>query len=163
MSENKVEVQIDGIAYTLITDESEDHIKEIAQYVERKIHEVKGKRLGIDRQLVLASLNIADDLFSVGNKYSALKEETKEYRQNYPDLVNKYKKAIEQNEDLLARIEDIIARNNELADENENLKREIKSLKTDENSSTKLRSEIKRLQEELITYKAENEQLKDNI
>lgn len=163
MSENKVQVQIDGITYTLITDESEEHIQQIAQYVERKLQEVKSQRLGIDRELVLASINIADDLFKVGNKYNTLREETSESSQKYPELVNKYNLAIEQNEELLAKIEEIIDRNNELAALNDDLKRKVNSLEGDENSNQKLRAEIKRLQEELITYKAENDRLKENI
>lgn len=65
MSVNKIIVKIDGISYTLLTEENEEQIKKIAKFVEKKIEEVKSDRLSHERELVLASLNIANDLYKL--------------------------------------------------------------------------------------------------
>lgn len=163
MIENKVDVQINGINYTLITDGSEEHIKEIAAYVERKINEARSEKLGYNKELVLACLNIADDLYSVGHKYQALREESSEAVENYPGLVDKYQKAVEQNEDLIAKIEEIIEANKNLEGANSELNQRLKAAQTSDESEEKLQNEIKRLQQEVMTLKAENDQLKENI
>ena len=90
MSEKKVQVEIDGASYTLVTDESEEQIKDIADYVSSKIAEVKSNKLSYDRELVLASVNIANDLYHVGNRYKNLKEDSSEAMENYPSLVENY-------------------------------------------------------------------------
>ena len=46
--------------------ENEDQIKKIAKFVEKKIEEVKSDRLSHERELVLASLNIANAIFKLG-------------------------------------------------------------------------------------------------
>ena len=161
--ENKVDVQINGIRYTLLTDASEDHIKEIAAYVEKKINEVKSESLGYNRELVLASLNIADDLFNVGHKFQALREESREALENYPGLVESQQKILGENEQLLARIEQIQTDKESLEASNKGLSLKLEALKSSEKSEGKLQNEIKRLQKEIMTLKAENEQLKEKI
>ena len=72
MSEKKVQVEIDGASYTLVTDESEEQIRDIADYVSSKIAEVKSNKLSYDRELVLASVNIANDLYPVSYTHLTL-------------------------------------------------------------------------------------------
>lgn len=163
MSEKKVQVEIDGIEYTLLTDESEEQIRDIAKYVEKKITEVKSKRLSYDKELVLTSLNIANDLFKVGNKYNNLKEDSSEAVENYPQLIEKYQKAVAHNDELIAKVEELIEKNKNLQAENTNLNRQVKSNENSTNTINKLREELKRLQQETISLKAENDKFKENL
>lgn len=163
MSERKVYVEIHGVGYNLITDESEEQIKEMAEYVEGKIDEVKKMRLSYDKELVLTSLNIANDLFNVGNKLRAFRESSGEAIEKYPDLVEKYRLAIKQNEELIAKVEEVIGQNEAYEKELADLKQRVKANENSDKSVDKLRSEIKRLQQEVITLRSENDSLKENI
>ncbi|MFR4763275.1 MAG: cell division protein ZapA [Anaerococcus obesiensis] len=62
MADNKIVVNIAGMDYTLISDQDENQIEQIAAYVDKKIREIDNDKLTRENQLVLASLNIADVL-----------------------------------------------------------------------------------------------------
>ena len=139
MSEKKVQVEIDGIEYTLLTDENQEQIRDIAKYVEKKIGEVKSKRLSYDKELVLTSLNIANDLFNVGNRYNKLKEDSSEAVEKYPELIEKYQKSVGHNDQLLVKLEEVVEKNKSLEEENSNLKIEVRSNEEATNTINKLR------------------------
>lgn len=163
MSEKKVQVQIDGASYTLVTDESEEQIKDIAAYVSSKIAEVKSNKLSYDRELVLASVNIANDLYHVGNRYKNLKEDSSEAMENYPSLVENYKKAVAHNDELIEKVSELSDEIKVLKNENESLNKKIKVNEESEKTIEKLRKEVERLQKEAVSLKAENDQLKGSI
>ena len=163
MSEKKVQVQINGITYNLVTDESEDHIKEIASYVEKKLKEAKTDNLGYDRELVLTSLNIANDLYRVGNKYNRLKEDSAEAVEKYPSLIENYKKSVDHNDQLIAKADELNQANQALEDENKELSKQLKANEDNDRLIEKLRNEIKRLQKEAASLKSENEHLKGKL
>lgn len=163
MSEKKVQVEIDGASYTLVTDESEEQIKDIADYVSSKIAEVKSNKLSYDRELVLASVNIANDLYHVGNRYRNLKEDSKEAVENYPGLVENYQKAVAHNDELIKDLEELTKKVENLESENESLNKKIKVNEESEKTIEKLRKEVERLQKEAVNLQAENDQLKGSI
>ena len=163
MSEKKVQVEIDGASYTLVTDESEEQIRDIADYVSSKIAEVKSNKLSYDRELVLASVNIANDLYHVGNRYKNLKENSSEAMKNYPGLVENYQKAVAHNDELIGDLEKLTKKVENLESENESLNKKIKVNEESEKTIEKLRKEIERLQKEAVNLKAENDQLKGSI
>ena len=163
MSEKKVQVEIDGASYTLVTDESEEQVKDIAAYVSSKIAEVKSNKLSYDRELVLASVNIANDLYHVGNRYKNLKEDSSEAMENYPSLVENYKKAVAHNDELIEKINELLDEIKVLKNENESLNKKIKVNEESEKTIEKLRKEVERLQKEAVSLKAENDQLKGSI
>lgn len=163
MTEKKVQVEIDGLSYTLITDAEEDQILEMSKYVERKIKEVKAQKLSYDKELVLTSLNIADDLYNVGNRYSRLKEDSKEAVEKFPGLVENYKKTVAQNDELLYRIEEISEKNTSLETELAELNKKIKANDQSDKTIEKLRDEVARLQKEAARLKSENDSLKEKI
>lgn len=163
MSEKKVQVEIDGASYTLVTDESEEQIKDIAAYVSSKIAEVKSNKLSYDRELVLASVNIANDLYHVGNRYKNLKEDSSEAMENYPSLVENYKKAVAHNDELIEKVNELLDEIKILKNENESLNKKIKVNEESEKTIEKLRKEVERLQKEAVSLKAENDQLKGSI
>jgi cell division protein ZapA len=63
--EGSTEVFIFGERYTLRSDDSPDHLHRVAEFVDGRFHEVAkgGPTLAPSKVAVLASLNIADELF----------------------------------------------------------------------------------------------------
>ena len=62
--ERLVEIEVFGQNYTVKTDEEEDHVREIAKYVNEKIEEILKKTRSVStwNVAILAALNIADEL-----------------------------------------------------------------------------------------------------
>ncbi|WP_296140237.1 cell division protein ZapA [uncultured Anaerococcus sp.] len=163
MSEKKVQVEIDGATYTLVTDENEEQIKDIADYVSEKIAEVKSNKLSYDRELVLASVNIANDLYNVGNRYKRLREESSEAVEKYPGLIENYKKSVDHNDELIAKVDELSAEISQIKEENESLNKKIIVNEESDKTIEKLRAELERLQKEVVALKSENDQLKGSI
>ena len=66
---NVVQVQIFGHSYTIRGEANQDYILEVAAYVDRKMREVTEKLpvASLSKVAILASLNIADELFKERN------------------------------------------------------------------------------------------------
>jgi cell division protein ZapA len=64
-AKNLVEVQIFGHSYTIRGEADQDYILNVASYVDRKMREVTEKLpvASLSKVAILASLNIADELF----------------------------------------------------------------------------------------------------
>jgi cell division protein ZapA len=62
---NVVQVQIFGHGYTIRGEANQDYIVDVAAYVDRKMREITDKLpvASLSKVAVLASLNIADELF----------------------------------------------------------------------------------------------------
>lgn len=64
---NRVKISIDGKGFTLVGEESEEHLRQVASYIDEKIAEVREKAVSVtlDSSLayVLTSINVADDYF----------------------------------------------------------------------------------------------------
>lgn len=64
---NRVKISIDGKGFTLVGEESEEHLRQVASYIDEKIAEVREKAVAVtlDSSLayVLTSINVADDYF----------------------------------------------------------------------------------------------------
>ena len=64
---NRVKISIDGKGFTLVGDESEEHMRQVASYIDEKMTEVREKAVAVtlDSSLayVLTALNVADDYF----------------------------------------------------------------------------------------------------
>jgi len=68
---NRVKVKINGEDYYIKGTVSEEYIKQVAQYVDKKIYDL-GKNysnLSRTRMAVLAALNITDELFRLKQEY----------------------------------------------------------------------------------------------
>jgi cell division protein ZapA len=65
MPTKQLRVNIFGAEYVLKATENEDEIKEIAAFVDQKMHEIdKAQALGSNLKIaILAALNIAEELF----------------------------------------------------------------------------------------------------
>ncbi|MBQ7757739.1 cell division protein ZapA [Anaerotignum sp.] len=64
---NRVKISIDGKSFTLVGEESEEHMRQVASYIDEKMAEVREKAIAVtlDSSLayVLTSINVADDYF----------------------------------------------------------------------------------------------------
>ena len=68
--ERLIEIKVFGQTYTVKTDAEEEHVKEIARYVNEKMDEVlkKTKSVSSLNIAILTALNIADDLLKEREK-----------------------------------------------------------------------------------------------
>jgi len=75
--ERSVEIKVFNQTYTVKTDAEEDHIQEVARYVNEKMEEVLKKTRSVStlNVAILTALNIADDLLREKQKRVALVEE----------------------------------------------------------------------------------------
>ncbi|WP_311516099.1 cell division protein ZapA [uncultured Anaerococcus sp.] len=163
MSEYKVDVQIDGKNYTLVTNEAKENIKEIVEIFDRKIQEVKSSRLTFDRQLILAGVNITDDLFKLAKDYNTLKEESKEPLSLYPKVKEEVEKLRDENEFLLEEKSTSKEKINNLQEEILSLKNKLDKHKNSDDTIEKLKNEVKRLQVHVMDLTKENDTLKGNL
>lgn len=163
MSEIRLDVKIDGIKYPLVTKESKESIEKIAAYVDGKIKDVKSDKLTFDRQLILASLNIADEYFKDKESFREFYEENKEAIENYDAT----------KVELETFKEEYGSYKEELVDKKEEIKNlkvllqekdtEIINLTKEDNDAKKLREKIKALQKQTMDLVKENEILKGKI
>ena len=64
---NRVKISIDGKTFTLVGEETEEHMRQVAEYIDQKMTEIRQKAVAVtlDSSLayVLTSINAADDYF----------------------------------------------------------------------------------------------------
>ncbi len=76
MSEKKTRtsVVIYGEEYNIRGDMTAEHIEALARYVDRKMRQIGGheNRLSVSKVAVLASLNIAEELFKLQREYNRM-------------------------------------------------------------------------------------------
>ncbi len=65
MSPQKIKVSIFGSEYSLVSDDDENYVQEIAQYLDKKMREIDRhySLTSTTKVAILAALNIADELF----------------------------------------------------------------------------------------------------
>lgn len=163
MSEIRLDVKIDGIKYPLVTKESKESIEKIAAYVDGKIKDVKSDKLTFDRQLILASLNIADEYFKDKESFRKFYEENKEAIENYDATkveLETFKEGYGSYKDELIEKKEEIKNLKVLLQEKDT---EIINLTKEDNDAKKLREKIKALQKQTMDLVKENEILKGKI
>ena len=156
MADNKIVVNIAGMDYTLISDQDENQIEQIADYVDKKIKEIDNDKLTRENQLVLASLNIADEMYKLLIKHKNLRKEAEEPIENYPKIKEAYEDLEEENQ----LIKDDFEKSKK--DFMESMKKNKINKSKDENLQ-KLRENLISLQEENLDLQKENEDLKRDL
>lgn len=174
MSTNKTKVMIAGMTYTLVSDNKDMDLEQIATYVDKKIKDIDNDKLTREMELVLASLNITDELFKLAIEYKKLENSSKEPLENYPKLIKDYDKLMAENE----KIKEEYQRNNQefvkSVEETEKLNRKITELSSQIDRQEKInlskdqdlkksRALIKDLQTKLADLEKENQVLKRDI
>ena len=85
-----VEIKVFGQTYTVKTDAEEDHIQEVARYVNEKMEEVLKKTRSVStlNVAILTALNIADDLLKEKEKRVALLKEIEMKSKDLAEKIN---------------------------------------------------------------------------
>ncbi len=78
----RITVTIYGQQYTIVGRESPSYVKEVAQFVDEKMKEIKRKNSYLDttRLAVLTSVNVVDDYMKLLKENEALREELERRR-----------------------------------------------------------------------------------
>lgn len=123
MEKNKLSVTINGRMYTLVSEESREYMQELSDYVNASVSKVINNNPSLmgERPIVLAALNICDELFKaeLGGKVMIEKAQ-----KNYEEIVaeNKRLREIINNSEYEIDLADLQSRLDEA-------KREIAMLK----------------------------------
>lgn len=183
----KVAVKINGKEYSLVGREDEQYLKDVAEYVNSRIAEVKAKNplLSLVDSSVLASVNIADELYKVDIEAARLAKEKGQLIKENQELNKKVrelsdsieggKKGTQISIDELKINNDVLKEQIEaLTKENADLYRavekgnRINTLIVDENKKLKediLKEKQSRItiEEELLSVKDKNNEFKKQI
>ncbi len=164
---NKVQVKIDGVMVTIVGIESEEYMTKVAEYIDKKMAEIKksdtGRSLNVRLVPILASINIADDYFKEKNKNENLSfiiEKLKKINKNAAlelnDKENSFSKDTEQQEVLdSSKLCTQISQKDLKISELEELILKLK------NENTNLLSQKEVLEKEIEVLKYDNEKLKE--
>jgi cell division protein ZapA len=95
---NRITVKIYEKEFTFLHDETDDYIHRLANYLNGKIGEEikKGIRQGDITPVVMAAINITDELFKMQKNYNTLKNEIKRIMDEYDNIKNENKELEEQ-------------------------------------------------------------------
>lgn len=101
----KINVQIDGRNFTVVGSNSEEYVRELAEYVDVKIKNLSSKndRLSQTMAATLAALNIADELKSSESKLKELQSQLKEPIEKYENITSDLEKSKTIIKDLQAK------------------------------------------------------------
>ena len=85
-----MKISIDGKSFTLVGEETEEHMRQVAEYIDQKMTEIRQKAVAVtlDSSLayVLTSINVADDYFK--EKAYTAETATKTYnKQQYKQII----------------------------------------------------------------------------
>lgn len=87
MAKIKTTVRVAGRDLTLVGEESEEHIRRVAIYVDRKLTEMSlASRLDAQTVAVMTAMNIADDLLKAQDENTSLRKELLALREKMKDM-----------------------------------------------------------------------------
>ena len=119
---NKVVVKVNGVEYTLKGEEKEEYLQSVAAYVDKKVQMIldKNSKLSSTDASVLASMNIADELFKWDKYIAELEDKNsilKSSQKGYNDKIN----------ELQAKIDEL--EKNASSENTEEIKKELDDLR----------------------------------
>ena len=93
----RVDVMIDGRNFTIVGEENEEYIRDLAYFVDKKIRSLalKNDKLSQTMAATLAALHIADELHITREELDTLKEKTRDPLEKYDELDMEYSKTKE--------------------------------------------------------------------
>ncbi len=149
----RIDVMIDGRNFTIIGEENEEYIRDLAYYVDKKIRNLvtKNDKLSQTMSATLAALHIADELHIVKDRLKDLKLETKDPLENYNKVDNELKKANGEVASLKEEIRDHLETISLIKSERDNLVKEVQEYK----------EEYQLKDEEIQNYKEQLKVLQD--
>ncbi len=124
MEKTKVKLNICGSDYTIISDENEEYVKDIAQKVDNKISEVleQNTKISMATAAVLVALDYCDDFSKVQKREDSLKEKINKQSEEL-------KACREQNEKAKQEINNLLNQSENLYKQIDKDKKEIEQLK----------------------------------
>lgn len=106
MDNKRVEVKINNVEYTLVTNETEEYVQRVALQVNKRMAQIQegNKQLSTAMTAVLTAINIADDLLKneevLDNIRAELKKYMEESRLNGEELAEKKLEVEKMKEDI---------------------------------------------------------------
>ncbi len=106
MDNKRVEVKINNVEYTLVTNETEEYVQRVALQVNKRMAQIQeeNKQLSTAMTAVLAAINSADDLLKnkevLDNIRAELKKYMEESRLNGEELAEKKLEVEKMKEDI---------------------------------------------------------------
>lgn len=102
---NKVTVRIAGNEYVLCGDESPEYIQKVALFVDKKLQEITRKNhlLSTSMASVLASVNMAEELFQLKEVLNDRERELKELKRKHQELIDEHQRLKNENSRLKER------------------------------------------------------------
>lgn len=84
MDNKRVEVKINNVEYTLVTNESEEYVQRVALQVSKRMAQIQeqNKQLSTAMTAVLAAINIADDLLKNETDLDNIRTELRKYMED---------------------------------------------------------------------------------
>lgn len=82
MEKNKITITINNRDYTLVSEDTKEHMEMVAEYIDKKIGEItfaSGGSLTIQDTSILAAINVADDYFKSEETADNLRSQIKQY------------------------------------------------------------------------------------
>lgn len=82
LDKNKVTITINNREYTLMSEDNEQHLNTVAEYIDKKIAEIvmaSGGKLTLQDVSVLAAINVADDYLKSEETADNLRSQIKQY------------------------------------------------------------------------------------
>ncbi|MDO4765272.1 MAG: cell division protein ZapA [Eubacteriales bacterium] len=102
---NQTKVLIGGQYYTLSSNESEEYMQTVAQYLDHKMVELREqtdiKQFNSRMQTILLAINIVDDLFKERVNSESAKKRMEELKQENEDLKKEIEKTKAELEDYI--------------------------------------------------------------
>lgn len=117
---NKVKITIDGKTFTLMGQESEEHMQDVASYIDTKMQEIRqnSKAVANDTSLayVLTSINVADEYFkslehnfALQKMIEILRSEILTQKECMEDMEKEIEELEHQNHKLQTKLEEYMA------------------------------------------------------
>lgn len=151
---NKVVVTIHHVDYTIISNDSEDHVRRVADYVDQVIeeHEKNYHQLPSARIATLAALTIADELYKAKEERNELRRSLKSPNYALSNIKHDYEKLIKEHERkmniydrAIQEMMTVITEANEELGEDEDFLRAIRSLQQSLNRKKQKQGEINQI------------------
>jgi len=172
MVKNRVDVAIDGQIITLVSEETEEYLQEVAEYIDKKLSEIKSAKssrpISESLRTMHIAANIADDYFKTLHSKQALDETHKTYLIEMGQMQEENRLLMDKMDDLKAQ--HIIATDQfktellTLSKENTYLEEKVTSFELDKrNLEEQLQQAKNELDEYISTFDDKLEEKKERL
>lgn len=173
---NRIEVYLNGLPYTLLTDRSENEAEEIIEYVEKLVDQLALQHSSLTKLALsqLSALNIAEELFAEKDAYSRYQEHSRIPLEKYPELleeIEKYKSTIREKENqetvyrrkLEEKNRDIFEKNKKIKDLENTISQKSEKIEALEKNQSRLEKIFLDNQQSMNRLRKELEELKGKV